>query len=146
MSVQEDLLEPLLSSSDDNNCNDAEAPLNENSNCPQDENSNCPQAENDADESIADAPFSLREEIWEMISLGLPLAISFFCRMGMASTDSAFVGHINDGVHKAEIYLAAAVLSDMCINVFITPPLAFNQVLNGLVGQGKRSMLRHVYL
>lgn len=48
---------------------------------------------------------------------------------------SAFVGHINNGEHKAETYLAAAVLSDMVLNICITPPLAFNQVLNGLVSQ-----------
>jgi len=70
-----------------------------------------------------------------MFSLGFPLAVSFFCRMGMASTDSAFVGHISDGVNSPEVYLAAAVLSDMVLNICITPPLAFNQVLNGLVSQ-----------
>jgi len=74
-----------------------------------------------------------------MASLALPLAISFFCRMGMASTDSAFVGHIHDGGHSTETYLAAAVLSDMVINVLMVPPLAFNQVLNALVGQAMGS-------
>lgn len=59
--------------------------------------------------------------------------------MGMASTDSAFVGHINDGTYTPETYLAAAVLSDMCISIFTTPPLAFNQVLNALVGQAMGS-------
>jgi len=62
----------------------------------------------------------------------------------MASTDSAFVGHIHDGIHQPETYLAAAVLSDMVVGLCITPPLAFNQVLNGLVGQamgsGRRDM------
>jgi len=82
-----------------------------------------------------DATFCLRQELFDMISLGLPLAISFFCRMGMASTDSAFVGHIRNDEHSPEIYLAAAVLSDMVLNICITPPLAFNQVLNGLVSQ-----------
>merc|ERR1719296_48263 len=64
--------------------------------------------------------FSIQTELLEMYSLGLPLAISFFCRMGMASTDSAFVGHIHDTTHSTETYLAAVVLSDMCVNVFIT--------------------------
>ena len=82
-----------------------------------------------------DETFSVQNEIIEMFHLGLPLAVSFFCRMGMASTDSAFVGHIEDGQHSAETYLAAAVLSDMVLNICITPPLAFNQVLNGLVSQ-----------
>lgn len=91
------------------------------------------------DEPPQPEEFSVRTELWEMSSLGLPLAVSFFCRMFMASTDSAFVGHINDGQYSAEVYLAAAVLSDMCIGVFVTPPLAFNQVLNGLVGQAMGS-------
>ena len=51
------------------------------------------------------------------------------------STDSAFVGHIHDGQNTPETYLAAAVLSDMVVNVLMVPPLAFNQVLNALVGQ-----------
>ena len=83
--------------------------------------------------------FTIRSEIVEMVSLGFPLAVSFFCRMGMASTDSAFVGHLHDHSYSAEIYLAASVLSDMCVNVFVTPALAFNQVLNGLVGQAMGS-------
>jgi MATE family multidrug resistance protein len=81
------------------------------------------------------APFTVRNEVFAMFSLGFPLAVSFFCRMGMASTDSAFVGHIDDGKNSPEVYLAAAVLSDMVLNICITPPLAFNQVLNGLVSQ-----------
>eukprot|EP00536_Pseudo-nitzschia_multiseries_P014818 jgi/Psemu1/246359/estExt_Genewise1.C_7700015 len=80
-------------------------------------------------------PFCIWEEFSAMLALGFPLAVSFFCRMGMASTDSAFVGHINDGQNSPEVYLAAAVLSDMVLSICITPPLAFNQVLNGLVSQ-----------
>lgn len=57
----------------------------------------------------------------------------------MASTDSSFVGHIHDDQNSPETYLAAAVLSDMVVNLCITPPLAFNQVLNGLVGQAMGS-------
>lgn len=45
------------------------------------------------------------------------------------------MGHIHDGQNKPETYLAAAVLSDMVVNVLMVPPLAFNQVLNALVGQ-----------
>ena len=91
--------------------------------------------DNDGSSEDEILPFSIKNEIFEMMSLGFPLAVSFFCRMGMASTDSAFVGHINDGQNSAEVYLAAAVLSDMVLNICITPPLAFNQVLNGLVSQ-----------
>jgi len=79
--------------------------------------------------------FSYHTELNEMLQLGLPLAVSFFCRMAMASTDSSFVGHIRDAHNTPEVYLAAAVVSDMVVNLCITPPLAFNQVLNGLVGQ-----------
>lgn len=57
----------------------------------------------------------------------------------MASTDSSFVGHIHDAQHSPETYLAAAVLSDMIVGLCITPPLAFNQVLNALVGQAMGS-------
>lgn len=63
------------------------------------------------------------------------LSLSLSKQQGMASTDSAFVGHIHDGQHEPETYLAAAVLSDMVVSLCITPPLAFNQVLNALVGQ-----------
>ena len=93
----------------------------------------------DSAEEESEAPFSVATELSEMASLGIPLAISFFCRMGMASTDSSFVGHINDEYHSAETYLAAAVLSDMCLSVFLAPPLAFNQVLNALVSQSMGS-------
>jgi multidrug resistance protein, MATE family len=57
----------------------------------------------------------------------------------MASTDSSFVGHIHDGKHTPETYLAAAVLSDMMVTLVITPPLAFNQVVSALVGQAMGS-------
>ena len=57
----------------------------------------------------------------------------------MASTDSAFVGHIHNGKNSAEIYLAAAVLSDMMVTLCITPPLAFNQIVSALVGQAMGS-------
>ena len=116
------LAEPLLGSSDE--------PQNESGASQSLEIPTATEEENDEP-----APFSIGDEIWSMASLGFPLAVSFFCRMGMASTDSAFVGHINDGQNSAEVYLAAAVLSDMVLNICITPPLAFNQVLNGLVSQ-----------
>jgi len=86
-----------------------------------------------------DNSFSYKTEFFEMANLGIPLAVSFFCRMGMASTDSSFVGHISNAEHSAETYLAAAVLSDMIISLFVSPPLAFNQVLNALVGQSMGS-------
>lgn len=85
------------------------------------------------------------------------MLISFACRIAMASTDSSFVGHINNSsgvpgdpiiggggnsssgeervVYSPELYLAAASLSDMVTGILIVPPLAFNQVLNALVGQ-----------
>ncbi|CAJ1959193.1 unnamed protein product [Cylindrotheca closterium] len=131
MPPREELTEPLLSNSNDENNDLEQSPSpTPGACCSPDEPGEQPQEEEE---------FSARTELWEMASLGLPLAVSFFCRMFMASTDSAFVGHINDGQYTAEVYLAAAVLSDMCIGVFVTPPLAFNQVLNGLVGQAMGS-------
>ena len=87
--------------------------------------------------------FTLKSELWTMFMLGWPMVISFVCRIAMASTDTAFVGHLNnqtvgaffDRAYTGEEYLAAASLSDMVVNVLIVPPLAFNQVLNALVGQ-----------
>lgn len=132
MPPREDLIEPLLS----NDGNEADGGNDDSlEQAPPASETVVACGSTEEPEGEPDDRFSVRAELWEMASLGLPLAVSFFCRMFMASTDSAFVGHINDGLYTAEIYLAAAVLSDMCIGVFITPPLAFNQVLNGLVGQ-----------
>jgi MATE family multidrug resistance protein len=121
MTPREELAEPLLSAENERDADDSD-----------DDNDDDAQTnENENNVSV----YTLRSELVEMASLALPLAVSFFCRMGMASTDSAFVGHINDAEYTAQTYLAAAVLSDMCVNVFMVPPLAFNQVLNALVGQ-----------
>ena len=49
-------------------------------------------------------------------------------------TDSK-VGTFFDHAYTGEQYLAAVSLSDMVVNILIIPPLAFNQVLNALVGQ-----------
>jgi MATE family multidrug resistance protein len=95
--------------------------------------------DSNVEETSSTSSSFVKEELYEIAQLGLPLAVSFFCRMGMASTDSAFVGHIHDGDVSPATYLAAAVLSDMVLNVCITPPLAFNQVLNALVGQSMGS-------
>merc|ERR1719454_614961 len=70
-----------------------------------------------------------------MFSSAWPMMVSFFCRMAMASVDSAFVGHITAGGHNPGTYLAAAGLSDMVVNILVIPPLAFNQSLNALVSQ-----------
>jgi hypothetical protein len=67
------------------------------------ENENDNNDENDAETSSSQEPsssshvvFSATAEWTTMANLAWPLAVSFFCRMGMASTDSAFVGHIHD--------------------------------------------------
>mmetsp|Transcript_90844 Transcript_90844/g.261759 ORF Transcript_90844/g.261759 Transcript_90844/m.261759 type:complete len:544 (+) Transcript_90844:93-1724(+) len=75
------------------------------------------------------------EERSLMFNMAWPMMISFFCRMGMASVDSAFVGHIEDGGFQPKEFLAAAGLSDMVTNILIIPPLAFNMSLNALVSQ-----------
>ena len=147
--TEQDLREPLLSqqqegddvpvpvtcSNSSSRDGDVEAP----SSCSS--ASVCPTTNNNDANNTPTQPaaFSYKTELLEMMNLGLPLAVSFFCRMGMASTDSAFVGHIHDDQNSPETYLAAAVLSDMVVNVCITPPLAFNQVLNALVGQAMGS-------
>ena len=146
------LLEPLLPSSSNNEDHDHDH--NGNNNVEEDiislqqnngngvcecEGEDGEQTQSQSQSISHEQEFTIRSEIVEMVSLGWPLAVSFFCRMGMASTDSAFVGHLHDHSYSAEIYLAASVLSDMCVNVFVTPALAFNQVLNGLVGQAMGS-------
>ena len=87
--------------------------------------------------------FSARSELWTMFQLGWPMVASFVCRILMASTDTAFVGHLTNsstgfGLEKprtAEQYLASSALADVVLTLLIAPPLAFNQVLNALVGQ-----------
>jgi MATE family multidrug resistance protein len=94
-------------------------------------------------EAEVESRFDVRAEMWAMFSMGWPMVVSFVCRIGMASTDTAFVGHLTNTTvgtflerpYSAEVYLAAASLSDMIVSVLTVPPLAFNQVLNALVGQ-----------
>lgn len=89
------------------------------------------------------AKFTMKGELATMAAMGWPMVVSFVCRIGMASTDTAFVGHLTNSTvgtflnqtFTAEEYLAASSLSDMVVNILIVPPLAFNQVLNALVGQ-----------
>eukprot|EP00443_Scrippsiella_acuminata_P043819 CAMPEP_0115198280 /NCGR_PEP_ID=MMETSP0270-20121206/16023_1 /TAXON_ID=71861 /ORGANISM="Scrippsiella trochoidea, Strain CCMP3099" /LENGTH=577 /DNA_ID=CAMNT_0002611645 /DNA_START=36 /DNA_END=1769 /DNA_ORIENTATION=- len=38
-----------------------------------------------------------KDELKTMFSIGWPMLVSFFCRFGMASEDSAFVGHLTSG-------------------------------------------------
>ena len=40
--------------------------------------------------------FTLKGEMWVMFMLGWPMVISFVCRIAMASTDTAFVGHLTN--------------------------------------------------
>jgi hypothetical protein len=76
---------------------------NENGSSSVDENNEDNNDENDEETSSSLEPppsshvvFSATAEWTAMANLAWPLAVSFFCRMGMASTDSAFVGHIHD--------------------------------------------------
>lgn len=140
--TNQNLVEPLLSQEEQNAT--AIAPNDESLNAQllvnsgnNDDGNESSTATSESNETLA--AFSIAAELGEMASLGIPLAVSFFCRMGMASTDSSFVGHIHDAKYSAETYLAAATLSDMVLSVCITPPLAFNQVLNALVGQSMGS-------
>lgn len=76
-----------------------------------------------------------KSEMTKMLSIAWPMMVSFFCRMGMASVDSAFVGHLTTGGFTPATYLAAAGLADMVTNILVSPPLAFNSSLNALVSQ-----------
>jgi hypothetical protein len=55
-----------------------------------------PSSSTSSSTSVSFLVFTVAAELAEMANLAWPLAVSFFCRMGMASTDSAFVGHIHD--------------------------------------------------
>ena len=100
-------------------------------------------AEAEAEPKPAHPPFNLRSELWTMFAMGWPMVASFLCRLLMASTDTAFVGHLDNSTigwqlqkpYSAESYLAAGALTDMVVSILTVPPLAFNQVLNALVGQ-----------
>lgn len=133
--TNQDLVQPLLSEEEQRRATASNECLEVDVNSFGEDNESC----TTTSESNETSSFSIAAELREMVSLGIPLAVSFFCRMGMASTDSSFVGHINDAHYSAETYLAAATLSDMVLSVCITPPLAFNQVLNALVGQSMGS-------
>ncbi|KAL3923767.1 MAG: hypothetical protein SGILL_001459 [Bacillariaceae sp.] len=57
---------------------------------PQDEDGDSPPDGHENNDTAATATleaFSVKAEIFDMLHLALPLAVSFFCRMGMASTD-----------------------------------------------------------
>ncbi|CAB9530570.1 Probable multidrug resistance protein NorM (Partial), partial [Seminavis robusta] len=129
--TQEELAEPLLPQGDDV---ESIPPEDVCATTDNDDNNN-----DDTGDGDSNTEFSFQNEVAEMVNLGIPLAVSFFCRMGMASTDSAFVGHIHNGDNSPEVYLAAAVLSDMMVTLCITPPLAFNQIVSALVGQAMGS-------
>ena len=92
-------------------------------------------SDGDAIHVTENTPFSRRKELGAIWSLGWPMGISYFCRMAMASTDSIMVGHFSGGDNSPGEYLAASALSDMLTTLMVVPPLAFNQVLNALVGQ-----------
>lgn len=55
-----------------------------------------------------------RDEIKYMAKIGWPMLVSFFCRFGMASEDSAFVGHLNTkGVTLAQTILQNQLLGQV---------------------------------
>lgn len=99
-STAEQLSRPLLSDEDEEKKLDAEdaAALDLNSKLAtsdkndagspnDDDDDNDGGGEDQAEQAAADdedKPFTIKSEIVEMASLALPLAISFFCRMGMA--------------------------------------------------------------
>ena len=72
-------------------------------------------------------PLKIRVELWTMFQLGWPMVGSFVCRILMASTDTAFVGHLTnsttgfglDKPRSAEQYLAASALGDVFLTLLI---------------------------
>tara|TARA_B110000977_G_scaffold189846_2_gene259911 strand:+ start:8506 stop:10548 length:2043 start_codon:yes stop_codon:yes gene_type:complete len=92
-------------------------------------------SDDDNDDDDDSPVFSNSKELSAIWSLGWPMGVSYFCRMAMASTDSIMVGHYSGGNNSPGEYLAASALSDMLTTLMVVPPLAFNQVLNALVGQ-----------
>jgi len=97
-STAEQLSRPLLSDDDEEKKFDAEdavaldlnsklATDDKNDGSPNDDDDDDGGGEDQAEQAAADdedKPFTIKAEIVEMASLALPLAISFFCRMGMA--------------------------------------------------------------
>ena len=98
-STAEQLSRPLLSDEDEEKKFDAEdaVALDLNSKLatddkndagsPNDDDDDGGGEDQEAEDAAADnedKPFTIKSEIVEMASLALPLAISFFCRMGMA--------------------------------------------------------------
>jgi hypothetical protein len=76
----------------------------------EDENDNDDENDEETSSNEGESPssssyvFSATAEWMAMANLAWPLAVSFFCRMGMASTDSAFVGHIHDQ-HRYDLFV-----------------------------------------
>ena len=80
------------------------------------------------------APFSPRKELAEIWRLGWPMGVSYFCRMGMASTDSVMVDPLR-GRRPLAGGTSPPARSDMVTTLMVVPPLAFNRVLNALCGR-----------
>ncbi len=78
---------------------------------------------------------SSKQEFFEQFYLAWPMFISYASRFAMASTDSAFVGHISTRNYTPADYLAAASLADVVMSILTSAPLAFNSVLNALCSQ-----------
>ena len=71
--------------------------------------------------------FTLKSELWTMFMLGWPMVISFVCRIAMASTDTAFVGHLNNqtvGAFFDLLGLATRAVEEFGDAALLTPPAA----------------------
>lgn len=91
------LSEPLLSSQDEQQLAVVTASL------PSDGDSSCPQPEdrnNDAPPSNEpSSDFSIQSELMEMLHLGIPLAVSFFCRMVRKKQEQSMCLHLTYLAH-----------------------------------------------
>eukprot|EP00440_Ansanella_granifera_P047540 gb/GFBE01051491.1/.p1 GENE.gb/GFBE01051491.1/~~gb/GFBE01051491.1/.p1 ORF type:complete len:578 (+),score=106.72 gb/GFBE01051491.1/:1-1734(+) len=83
-----------------------------------------------------------KDELKTMCSVGWPMLVSFFCRFGMASEDSAFVGHISSASSRMLSMGSSAMSSGLLAQVSATA-VAYGFLANtdGSTGYGPKEYL-----
>mmetsp|Transcript_40695 Transcript_40695/g.73342 ORF Transcript_40695/g.73342 Transcript_40695/m.73342 type:complete len:569 (-) Transcript_40695:55-1761(-) len=76
----------------------------------------------------------LKDEIKTMCTVGWPMLVSFFCRFGMASEDSAFVGHLNT---KTLVALSQSALGSRLAGQVGAALVAYGFLANSDLGAGE---------
>jgi Na+-driven multidrug efflux pump len=69
---------------------------------------------------------TLKEEVFAQFALLWPMFVSYAARFAMATTDAAFVGHLQTAEFTSADYLTAAVLSYVVTSMFCAVPLALD--------------------